>query len=233
MKAHKSKSKLPGIASASTLLSLIMVVSSPAVAQTRYISDELRVPLRKSPCSSCAILHYGLQAGLKLTVTETRDGWSRVTTPGNMEGWLESQYLVSQPIAKTRLAEFQKQNEDYQAQLTEMSTELTAAQNEIERLSTLLASVRSENADTAVELAEIKDVSADAMKLHKQNQDLLKQNKMLQSEIDVLKATTKQMAGSQTQKWFLYGALSVFLGALLAVLLPHLKKKKRGYSEWA
>lgn len=233
MKVHEFKSRFTMIMSRYALLSLIMAISAPALAQTRYISDELRVPLRKSPCSSCAILHRGLKAGLELTVTETRDGWSHVTTPGGMEGWLESQYLVSQPIAKTRITQFRKQNEDYQAQLTDMSAELTAARSEIDRLSTLLVSVRGESDDTAIELAEIREVSADAIKLHKQNQDLLKQNKMLQSEIDVLKATTEQMASNQTQKWFLYGALSVFLGALLAVLLPHLKKKKRGYSEWA
>ncbi|HAD07879.1 MAG TPA: TIGR04211 family SH3 domain-containing protein [Porticoccaceae bacterium] len=215
------------------MLTLAVLISLPVYAETRYISDELRVPLRKSPCNRCAILHGGLKAGLKLTVKGTQDGWSHVITPGGMDGWVESQYLVRQPIAKTRIAEFEKQNERYRTQHAEMTEALKTARGEIEQLSAQLAAIQSENEDTANQLAEIKEVSANAVKLHTQNQDLLKQNKMLQSEIDVLKATTEQMANSHTQKWFLYGALSVFLGALLAVLLPHLKKKKRGYSEWA
>lgn len=214
-------------------LALALLFTLPALAETRYISDELRVPLRTSPCGGCAILHRGLKAGLRLTVKETQDGWSHVTTPGGLDGWLESQYLVNQPIAKTRIAEFQKQNERYRTQHAEMSAELKAARSEIEQLSTELAEIQAESEDTANKLAEIREVSANAVKLHTQNQDLLKQNKMLQSEIDVLKATTAQMASSHTQKWFLYGALAVFFGALLSVLLPHLKKKKRGYSEWA
>ena len=214
-------------------LIFLLITALPALAATRYISDEPRVPLRKTPCSRCAILHRGLKAGLQLNVLETQEGWSHVTTPSGLDGWLESQYLVSQPIAKTRIAKFQAQNEKFKTQNTEMKSALASAQNEAQQLGAQLAALQGENQDTTTKLKEIQEVSANAVKLHSQNQELLKQNKMLQSEIDVLKATSAQLASSSTQKWFFYGALSVFMGALLSVILPRFKRKRRGYSEWA
>ncbi len=216
-----------------SLLFSLLAMALPAMAATSYISDELRVPLRKTPCSRCAILHRGLRAGLKLKVIETEDGWSHVTTPSGLDGWLESQYLVSQPIAKTRIAAFQKQNEKLKAQNIEMKSTLANVQSKAQTLGGQLSSLQDENQDTNSKLREIQEVSANALKLHTQNKELLKQNKMLQSEIDILKATSAQLASNNTQKWFFYGALSVFMGALLAIILPHLKRKRRGYSEWA
>lgn len=214
-------------------LLFLLITALPSHAVTRYISDELRVPLRQSPCSRCAIIHRGLVAGLKLNEVETQEGWSHVTTPGGLDGWLESQYLVNQPVAKTRIAEFELQNEKFKTQNAEMESALASAQNEIQQLGAQLAALRGKNQDTTTQLKEIQEISSDTVKLHSQNQELLKQNKMLQSEIDVLKATSAKLASNSTQKWFFYGALSVFMGALLSVILPRFKRKRRGYSEWA
>ncbi|RLA45548.1 MAG: TIGR04211 family SH3 domain-containing protein [Gammaproteobacteria bacterium] len=211
----------------------LLATTLPAMAATSYISDELRVPLRKTPCSRCAIVHRGLKAGLKLNVIEAKDGWSHITTPSGLEGWLESQYLTPEPIARTQVVQLRKQNASFREENQQMSGALDAAQQEATELKAQLASLQEENIDTSSRLTEIREVSANAINLHTQNQELLKQNTMLQSEIDLLKATTAQMANNNTQKWFFYGALAVFMGALLSILLPRLKRKRRGFSEWA
>ena len=213
-------------------LLIFLIITTPALAETRYISDELRVPLRKSPCNRCTIIHRGLKSGLKLNVLETQDGWSHITTPGGLDGWLESQYLIGQPIARNQIAAFRQQNESMKSRSAQMSSALAAAQQEAKELANQLASLEGESQDTAAQLKEVREVSANALRLHAQNKELLMQNKILQSEIDILKATSEQLASSNTQKWFFYGALSVLMGALLSILLPHLKRKRRGYSEW-
>ncbi len=213
-------------------LLILLICTSPTLAATRYISDELRVPLRKSPCPRCGILHRGLKAGLKLNVIETENGWSHVKTPSGLDGWLETQYLTSQPIARNQVANFRKQNETMKSQHAEMTNRLAKAQQDVKTLTTQLGALQGENQDTTSKLKEIQEVSSNALRLHTQNQDLLKRNKILQTEIDVLKATSEQLASSNTQKWFFYGALSVFMGALLSIVLPHFKRKRRGFSEW-
>ncbi len=214
-------------------LLMLLVIAGPALATTRYINDELRVPLRKSPCGNCAILHNGLKSGLKLTVIETADGWSHISTPGGLEGWMESQYLVDEPIARTQLAELRKRHEAIKTRDARIGNSLEESETELNLLQDELVALQEDNNAMAAELAEIREISTDTLTLHTQNQELIKQNKMLQNEIDVLTATTERLTNSNAQKWFFYGALAVVMGALLAILLPRMRRRSRGYSEWA
>ena len=215
-------------------LSLLLIALSPSLlAETRYISDEFRVPLRKSPCSRCAILHQGLKTGLKLDFIESADGWSHIRTPGGMEGWIENQYIVTQPIARDRIAQYKKQNETLNTSNAKLKAEVKELKANNKQLGGRLNTVSDDNEAVSRELADIKTVSANALNLKVQNQQLLEDNGKLQGRIDVLSALNKQLESSHTQKWFLYGAISVFLGALLSIILPRLKRKRRGHSEWA
>jgi SH3 domain protein len=210
----------------------IVLFSFPALSETRYLSDELRVPLRSSPCSRCAIERV-LSAGTRLEVLETNDeGWSRVATRGGQEGWLPSQYLVSQPIARDRLAAMSARVEELEAQNSQLNSRISELEAQNRELQERLSGTLESESALETELAEIKQVSSNALSLRDQNQELLKRNRILQSEIDVLTATRDELRSDKAQKWFLYGGVAVFLGALLVILIPRLKPRKR-FSEWA
>ncbi|GIX30638.1 MAG: hypothetical protein KatS3mg124_1110 [Porticoccaceae bacterium] len=81
------------------------------------------------------------------------------------------------------------------------------------------------------ELAELRQAAANALLLQQQNEELVKQNRMLQSEVDVLRAARDQLVRDESRKWFLYGAIAVALGALLAALLPRLRPRRR-FGDW-
>ena len=211
-----------------------MMLTGPGVvqAETRYVSDELRVPLRKTPCSRCAILHHGLKAGTPLNIVEINDeGWARVTTNGGLDGWLPSQYLVTEQIAKYRIINVEKKLGKVQSdnqQLREKLAELTAANSSLD---SQLQSAQSQSSDISDELNNIRKISANAISIHQQNEELLTKNRILQGEIDILSATNEQLRSSDRQSWFMYGAMAVVMGALLTVLIPRLKRKKK-FSEW-
>ena len=83
----------------------------------------------------------------------------------------------------------------------------------------------------ATELAEIREISSDSIALSEQNQQLVKNNHMLQRENDSLKANVDDLQKDQRNESFLYGGLTVFLGAILVILIPKLRGRKR-FSEW-
>lgn len=213
-------------------LLLPLLLALPAAAETRYISDVLRVPLRKSPCGSCAIIHSGLKSGTQLQLLDTRDEWAQVETPGGERGWLPHQYLTQEPVAREQLdaaranAEYLgDENEKLQAQLAEL-------REENEELAKQVAQLERRKSELETEVSNIRKVSGNALSLQEQNEELVKRNRMLQSEIDVLTATRDQLQRDKSQRWFLYGGLAVFLGAILAMLLPRLKPRRK-FSEWA
>jgi SH3 domain protein len=94
-----------------------------------------------------------------------------------------------------------------------------------------LDSTQGSKENLVAELASIKEISSDVIALNEQNQKLVKQNHMLQRENDVLKANFDDLQKDKRNESFLYGGLTVFLGAILVVLIPKLRGRKR-FSEW-
>lgn len=204
----------------------------PTLGATVYISDELRVPMRSSPCGTCAIVHRGLIAGTALNVLGTKDGWTQATTSSGLSGWVPDQYLVSQPIAKTRLVRIEAAYETLKAENTQLKEQMATLQATKSEIESSQEDIAAEKQALEQELATIKKVSSNALMLQEQNEELVKRNRILQSDLDVLTATRDQLVSDKSQKWFFYGCLAVFLGAILAILLPRLKPR-RSFSEWA
>jgi SH3 domain protein len=203
-----------------------------AQAQTVYISDEYRVPLRKSPCPRCSILHRGIKSGSPLTLVETNDeGWSHVTTKGGMDGWMPSHYLQKQPTARDQLAGTKAKFETLQSKHLVQGEELKTLKQKHSQLLEELKSTQSTKDGIDSELKTIKKISSNAISINKQNQELLERNGLLQSEIDILKAANQRLSSSERNTWFLYGVFAVVMGALLSVLIPRIKRRKR-FSEW-
>ena len=53
--------------------------------QLGYISDQIYVPLRGSPCPDCRIINKGLITGTKLNVLGYQDDWAMVSTQQGQE----------------------------------------------------------------------------------------------------------------------------------------------------
>ncbi|UTW46061.1 TIGR04211 family SH3 domain-containing protein [bacterium SCSIO 12696] len=202
-----------------------------AQATTRYITDEFRADLRSIPSNRGKIINY-LRAGTQLTVLEeNEDGWTHIRTSRGTEGWLRSSYLVEQQVAKALIGQVEQQRQQLQSQQGELKQELQRKDTQINELQGQLAQVEDRSRQVQQELNEIKTISANHIALNNQNQQLLKAKSELESELDSLKAMNDQLENDQRYRWFLYGALAVCLGAVLAILVPQLKRKRR-YSEW-
>jgi SH3 domain protein len=91
------------------LIALVLLgtisLASPGYAADAWISDKLTVPLRSGPSTSHRILHRGLPSGTELTILarDENSDFVQIRTSRGTEGWLPSQYLVNQPIARDRL----------------------------------------------------------------------------------------------------------------------------------
>lgn len=83
----------------------LIALSFTSLAETQYIDDTLFAPLRSGKSNEYRIIHRGLKSGTAVEVLETDDesGYTLVRTPGGMEGWLLTQYLSKEPVAKVKL----------------------------------------------------------------------------------------------------------------------------------
>ncbi len=212
---------------------ILVLLAFNLQAETVYVSDEYRVPLRSSPCPRCSILHKGIKSGTAMTLVETNEeGWSHVTTSSGLDGWMPSHYLQNEPTARKQIESMKERTAAAELQTAQLKEQLALLREENDQLTSHLEGLQSNNEGISGELQSLKKISANAVAISQQNKELLERNGMLQSEIDVLKASNERLSNNERNTWFLYGALAVVMGSLLTLVLPRLKKRKR-FSEWA
>ncbi|NLG74801.1 MAG: TIGR04211 family SH3 domain-containing protein [Xanthomonadaceae bacterium] len=212
---------------------LLLIVLLPVLAQaeTVYISDALTVPLRRGPSTGHKILHAGLPAGTPLEVLgeDRAAGFTQVRTQNGTEGWVPTQYLVDQPIAKDRLAVATKRIQTLEAEVKSLRENLKDARgtsSEVERNNAQLAKQAEQ---LQAELAEIRRVSATSIAHYEENKQLKAQLQDLQTQNTQLTEQVRQLERNVTLRWLLAGGGLVLLGLILGAWI----KSRPRRSTWA
>ncbi|AKH69919.1 SH3 domain protein [Spongiibacter sp. IMCC21906] len=211
---------------------LLMISATYAIAETRYISDKVYVPLRSGDSSKHRIVHRGLPSGesVELLGSNSDSGYSHVRTGGGIEGWLPSHYLVRTPVARTLLERANAKVEELNAANQALKAKLQNTGEQSSEVKSELETVANENSALSEELEELKRVSANAIKLDEDNRQLLKSNQALSSEVDVLKTDNARLRENEENEFFLNGAFAVLIGVMITLIIPRMMPKKR--SEW-
>lgn len=196
-----------------------------------FISDEFYVPLRSSPCPTCKIVHKGLKSGTKLYVYEHEEDWSLVATESGHRGWIRRQHLTKNKIARSILVENIEEMKRLSIENRRLEMDMQNSFELVEGLRAQIAEIEDDRKKLTKELATIKLVSSKEIALNEQNQLLVKHNHMLQEERDVLRANVDDLQKDTKNQSFLYGGFLVFLGAVLAAIIPRVRGRKR-LSEW-
>ena len=158
-----------------------------------------------------------------LTVDEA-SGFTQIRTSLGTEGWVRSQYLTRQPIAKVRLAAAQRE-------ITSLKQQLAS---QLEQANTLTSTSRSQRSsleqstqriqELETELAELKAISENAVNTYESNMALTETNLRLKDELDDIAEERMRLEDNNENQAFMIGAGLILLGLLLGILIkarPH------------
>lgn len=129
---------IPTIAFSSLIaITTLTTFSSLALAEDRYVSDIVYMPLRADKDNQAGVLKNGLASGTKLKfVREEEDAyknkWSQVITQDGIEGWIRSQNLINEPTAALKLEAFTSGSSN----VLELQKQNMALKSELESLKT-------------------------------------------------------------------------------------------------
>lgn len=217
-----------------TLIFSLLLFSASAFAQRMYIDDTLLVPLRSGEGLGFRIVHKGVKSGLSVEVleTNTNSGYSKVREPSGVEGWLPTRYLVSEPIARDRLAAAEQKLEKVEEQNKLLKTELADLKKESTALKTENERYFRENGTLSSKLEEITEISKNSIHLDNRNRELQEENQHLQNELDLVQADNQRLKDNKESDFILLGAGLVALGVFIAMIVPVMKPNKKRDS-WA
>jgi SH3 domain protein len=213
-------------------VAFFLFVALTAHAQRQYTSDELIVLLRTGPSTENAIIR-NMRPGTELVVIEedAGNGYSRVRlADGDVEGWVLTQYLTSEPVARDRLVVAERNLEAARARVTALENQLAELTAELGATRGELASTQSSNSDISAELADIRTASANAIALRDQNETLRRRVNELTAQTDLMAMENSALASRSRQNWFVVGAAVLFGGIVIGLIAPSLRRKKR--SSW-
>jgi SH3 domain protein len=207
--------------------------SSAAVGDVNYISDVVNVPLRSGPTIAHRIIHRGLLSGTRLTVLAIDDeaGFTKVRTDGGLEGWVTSQYLIGEPIARVKLAAAEKRLQGLKAEIDKEREARASIQSEYKETEANNRTLNSQVQALTKELEELKRISADPINEHARNVELVQQNQRLASQVDELSSMNRQLENNVQREWLLYGGALVLIGLLLGVVIKA-RPRQTSYSRY-
>ncbi len=198
---------------------LFFSMTTAAHAETLYIVDQIKLPMRTGQSTSHSIVRM-LPSGMAVEVLEEgKDGYTHIRTPGAKDGWILTRYLMKMPAARDRLEAAEIKVTKYNA----LNEEKKAVEEEHARL-------QVENSKLEKELAFIRKTSAQALAMADENKALKMQAEEAEQALEGLRQETKDIKSGASQKWFMLGGGAILLGIILGLILPGLRRRKR--SQW-
>ena len=206
---------------AKLVLALGLLSSTTVEAETNYVSDSLTVPLRSGPSNAHRILHRGLPSGTRLEVIgrDEESGFTQVRTDRDTEGWVPTQYLVTQPIARDQLISARARIRELENAVAQQHGELADLIEGKGATDEANASLNRQVQNAQQELDEIKRISKGAIDEHATNQRLTDLNARLREELDDLTEAHRRTEDNLQQRWLMIGAGLVLLGLLIGVAI--------------
>lgn len=197
-------------------------------ADTRYVSDQLEVTLRRGPTLSHAVLRM-LKSGTAVEVLEVdaETGHTRVKTNGGVEGWILSRYLSAEPTARMQLEKMIKEmgradNPDHS-----VLTQLKTIKSDYESANQRIAKLESENKQLEEQLASIRKTSANVLSIDKENKKLYQKLTTTEERLNTLQLENDELGDRKQRDWFVAGALVLVGGVALGLILPLFTRRKQ------
>jgi SH3 domain protein len=212
-------------------MAFLLLVAGAVQAQTRYVSDNLVVELRRGPSTEYLILR-SLQAGEAVDVLEQNsDGYSRVRVlDQGTEGWILTRFLTGEPIARDKLSTAERNLATARDRTAALEQQVAGLAAELERTKAELQNTLATHGEVSAELAEIRTASANVVQIREQNASLQQRLTDREQDVDRLSIENAALTSRTSQNWFIVGAGVLFGGIVIGLIAPSLRRKRR--SDW-
>lgn len=210
------------------LTAVLCVACANVTAETLYISDDIRTPMRSGPSVENKILKM-LKAGTPVERVEASDpstGYTAVEHGGQL-GWVFTRELSKTPGAGQRLAVASKELEALKSEHAELSQKLEEVSGSNSQQVAQITELRNENERLSVALDTLRKDTANVVTISERNKALEKELFELRKQHDILVQENNVLADKTAKDWFIRGAGVVLVGILLGLILPRLRIKRR------
>jgi SH3 domain protein len=215
-----------------SLLAIVPLWSTPASAARGWIGDTVFVPVRSGAGSGFRIVHRGLRTGTQVEIVDFPEGaeWAQIRM-GEIEGFINAQYLVRTPPAMIRLEQLERQHEQLRQQLADARQQVTTLTGERDQLTAENRRLSGDLSTQNQEVSRLQDVAADPIRLDRANRELNEELSRLRTELNTVHAENAMLRSDRTSSMWLVGASILIGGWLIGWLMR--SRSSRARSSWS
>jgi SH3 domain protein len=192
----------------------LVLFSTPVLAESKYISDTMKVTMRTGPGNDRKIISL-LRIGTKVEVVEPGDEWTLVRLANGKEGWVINRFLTDKIPSDIELKILKNKYEVLKDNTTKIQERNRLLKAENEKLTTEFAVSRKELRKTTSDYEALKTESKEFLELQSKfkaaSSKLDEQTKKAEKFEDEL----TKLLWNQNIKWFLSGAGVLILGFII------------------
>lgn len=214
------------------LLFILVLGSTSALAETGYITDQLKITLRSGESTTHKVIRM-LPSGTAVTVLghNKQTNYAKVRLPDGTTGYVLNRMILSERPARERLAEAEQQLVVLRQEPGKLSSQLADLQEKHAELQQKYTDMVNDSNNLKLELTSLSKVARDPLRIAGERDDAVERSQHLSDELDILRLKNQRLTDKTEQNWFLIGAGVVIAGIILGLLLPHMRVKKNR-SEW-
>ena len=188
--------------------------SATGFAESMYISDNLKVTVRRGPSTEYKIIDIA-ESGERVEILEAGDDWTLVRLGTGKEGYVTTRYLIAGPTHAIRLEQLQAKQKSLTQQATALLEENTKLREENKRLASALQSTEKTLKTVDGEYQELKAGSAEFLTLKTKYKKI---NEQLAEQTQKAARLGKELSKveiNQYIKWFLAGSGVLLVGFIV------------------
>ena len=209
----------------SVSLIVSLLVAAPGFSQQIYVADSFKITLRTGPGTDHKILKM-LPSGTRLQVMDQTSGWYKVKTPENNEGWVLKRYTMRDTPNKLKVQTLTSQLDRLKSANQEAESSITDLRAENKQLSSTLSAVQNELSDLKKRYASLKSDASQALEYKENLQATQEELGTTQSRLKTVSAENEELRSNQNMHWFLAGAGVVCGSALFGFFLGRVQRRK-------
>jgi SH3 domain protein len=183
-------------------------------AETMYISDVLKVTVRRGPSTEYKILDIA-ESGERVEILETGEDWTLVRLDNGKEGYVTTRYLIDSPTHAIRLEQLQAKHKTVTQQAAALLEENTSLRDENEKLKTLLSGTEKSLKKLDTDYQELKAGSAEFLSLKTKYKQVSEQLTEQTKKAEKLDKELGRVELNQYIKWFLAGSGVLLVGFII------------------
>jgi len=210
------------VLSAITLLLLSGLTASPTLAETRYITPSLEVPMRQTQNNRSKLITL-LPIGVPVELMQGGKEWSRIRLQNATEGWVRSRFLSSSSLLP---GSSKKEGTEPESSFMGIQTRFKELTGENDHLKKELAVCTIDRNTLADKYQALADDPTSALHAKTALNEAQEQVKALQNNLAAAQIENTVLQKNESIKWFLVGSGVLFIGWLIGRLSGNGRKKK-------